>query len=241
MRQLPLLTVVALVVTILAWNLSFYGELLRTRPAQRPVHAEERAPRLHALSPDRVDAGAGAQVDDSALVEAEGAALGARARVLDEAHEPVVETIEHRYVTGAVKSEGALVDGRRHGTWTEYWEGGAVLMTGRYERGQRTGEWTFQHEDGTLRSRGAYRDGLRDGPWRSYHPGGQVLRAEGRHAAEEGGERVGLWTQYFTNGAIKEHGTYVRGVMEGDWIFYDIDGREGRRSGLYRSGDRVGD
>lgn len=241
MRQLPLLTIAALVVAILAWNLSFYGDLLRARPAQRSVLAQERGPQLQALAAGDVAASAARPAELGSLVDAAGSGGGSRSLPPGSETSPTVEEVEHRYPTGSVKSEGTLVGGRRHGLWTEYWEGGAVLMTGRYEQGLREGEWTFHHEDGTLRSRGLYLAGLRDGAWRTFHPGGQRLRSEGRHSAEEGGERIGLWTQYFTNGAIKERGCYQRGVMEGDWMFYDIDGRVGRRSGLYHDGDRAGD
>jgi hypothetical protein len=249
-RQLPFLTILLLVFGILAWNFSFYGDFYRVRAAQQPARAEPHASQLHrveastiggdARSPLLVRAGRGLDEDVFGSSAPTGNAPPSRGDV-SPPPEPETQVVEHRYESGARKSVGTLVVGRRHGEWTEYWPDGPLLMSGRYEDGDRVGEWSFHHEDGTLRSRGQYVAGLRDGDWRSYHPGGQTLSREGRHDAGDDGERVGLWTKYFRSGAIMERGTYDAGVMQGHWVFYDEKGREGPRSGFYRDGVLLGD
>lgn len=249
MRQLPLFTTVVLVAGLLVWNLSFYGDLYRVRASQGMVRAQERLPRLQPRAPVQVSLAGenGGSVDwaspgrTSRSDDGGGSPLGTFQGGGQAEPASIQEAVFHHYPSGSTRSRGSLLNGHRHGRWTEFFDSGAVLMAGTYEDGTRVGEWTFHHADGSLRSRGLYVAGLRDGTWRCFHPDGRGLRSEGQHSAQEGGERVGLWTRYFTDGPIMERGAYRRGVMQGNWVFYDSEGREGPRTGLYRDGVLVKD
>ena len=245
MKRLPLITLILLVVGILAWNVPFYGDYYRSQSA-RPVRSELEEAHLKPVAPQAVGDGRPVELRQPRLEVAPSGGEPGGESSQDASADPgppvtdsapgEVERLEYLYPSGALKSRGSLVEGRREGPWTEFWENGEVLMSGRYRDGKREGEWSFYYDDGSLRSRGRYVGGLRDGLWRGYYPGGAALRSEGRHSAEQGGERVGLWTQYYENGAIRERGSYERGVMQGYWVFYDPEGNEDRRTGNYREG-----
>ena len=251
MRHLPIFTIVLLLTGILAWNMSFYGDFYRVQASQRTAGVQEPLPRLLPVIAvgrfEGVDLVGGIQgpAERASRVPAMQAAKDSRAEPVagpgGGSSRPVSEPDHAHQPEGLMGSPGSTLRGHRHGMWTERSDSGAVLMTGNYEQGTRVGEWTFHHADGSLRSQGLYVAGLRDGVWRCFHPGGMGLRSEGRHSAREGGERVGLWTRYFTSGAIMERGSYQRGVMQGHWVFYDRAGREGPRTGLYHDGVRAED
>lgn len=243
MKQLPLATVVALVLFILAWNLSFYGDLYRSSATGRSAQEGDLLVRV-------ASGGAGGE----AMLESPGGndprphEAGSRNPVdhvtshrseseTPMERTPVEEPFVAHYPGGQIKSQGTLVDGKREGRWEEFWENGQLLMGGSFHLGERTGEWIFHYEDGSLRSKGEYVGGLRDGMWYSYHPDQNLqLRSDGAYSAEEGGERVGLWTQYYTSGEVMSQGTYKRGVMQGHWTFKNPEGSEGPRSGYYTDG-----
>jgi len=253
MRHLPILTIGILLTGILAWNLSFYGDLYRVQASQRAVGVQEPLPRLLPVTPVgqvegvQLAGGINHSIEQATSATALSAgpepeaAVGHRSGAARQALDGEPGAVLQHHPEGHARSAGGTLRGHRHGRWTEFFESGAVLMTGSYEQGTRVGEWAFHHADGSLRSQGLYVAGLRDGVWRCFHPGGMGLRSEGRHCAREGGERVGVWTRYFTNGAIMERGSYQRGVMQGQWVFYDREGREGPRTGLYRDGALVED
>ena len=97
--------------------------------------------------------------------------------------------------TGEVKSEstsGWMVEGKRHGLWTEYWENGQVKSSGKYINGRQDGLWVRYWVDGNLRDKGNYIDGRRDG----------------------------LWVRYWDNGELRDEGVYEDGKKEGRWIAY---------------------
>ncbi|MEM9380767.1 MAG: toxin-antitoxin system YwqK family antitoxin [Planctomycetota bacterium] len=130
---------------------------------------------------------------------------------------------------------------------------------GRFHRGVRHGEWITLHDDGSLHERGQYVDGLRDGTWETFSPAGSLLMeaeyVEGqmdgdwRIYADAGdmiGEgqydenvRSGRWTLWYSNGSVKERGRYVGGLREGVWEFFDDLGRPTVRTGTYRAGIRI--
>lgn len=136
---------------------------------------------------------------------------------------------------GGLRARGLERDGRREGTWVEYWPGGTPASEGEYEGDLRRGTWRFWDEDGSPSSSGGYARSRREGRWVSWHPGGE-RRSEGRY---EDGRRVGLWREWYSNGQVKEAGHYVDGRREGPWQFFHFDGTRDQRTGFYREGARV--
>ena len=154
MRQLPLLTILVLVVGILAWNFSFYGEFYRARSTGLPVRAEGPA-QMRSINPGQVgepvisfraETGEMNGVEgDSAYSSVPDSDQRAPAGT-DTQPGPELAQVAYDYPDGGPKSVGWLRDGDRHGLWTEYWENGKTLMAGKFVQGERCGEWKFFHE-----------------------------------------------------------------------------------------------
>jgi hypothetical protein len=65
------------------------------------------------------------------------------------------------YANGQVRSETALIEGRREGASTSYYSDGRKMAEGAYSAGKMEGPWTFWRADGTVDSArtGGYHDG----------------------------------------------------------------------------------
>ena len=74
-------------------------------------------------------------------------------------------------------------------------------MEGDMTNGARSGLWTSYFPDGSVRSRVTYLNGKEEGPTEVYHANGMP---------------------YYT-------GTYHQGLTVGDWVFYDLMGKEVKR------------
>ncbi len=75
------------------------------------------------------------------------------------------------YPNGELRERGAYRDGRRVGTWTQWWsngqrrsEGERVWLEGA-RASVREGPWRFWHPSGPLSTSGVYRAGRREGHW----------------------------------------------------------------------------
>ncbi len=72
---------------------------------------------------------------------------------------------------GTQRERGTLADGRRVGTWSQWWSNGERRSEGRRDYDERTrtspreGPWTFWHPNGAVAARGIYRHGKREGTW----------------------------------------------------------------------------
>ncbi len=80
--------------------------------------------------------------------------------------------------SGPRSAEGPIVDGKRDGDWSIYYQGGKVEARGTYLRGRRVGVWTWWFEDGRKRAEGRYVDGKRQGRWQVWSEGGKVVSDE---------------------------------------------------------------
>lgn len=155
-------------------------------------------------------------------------------------------SISKTYVfrNGKVVAEGILSeDGRRQGTWKEYYSDGRIKSTGNFTNDRRTGDWVFYHPNGLIEQTGTYTDeGLLTGRWQWYHPNGQLHRDESyREGISEGlseefdfkgkliasgelrnGEKEGKWL--YDYGDHREEGEYVSGLRSGVWKYYYPNG-----------------
>ncbi|MFP4488604.1 MAG: toxin-antitoxin system YwqK family antitoxin [Bacteroidales bacterium] len=140
-------------------------------------------------------------------------------------------------------SEGIVTeDGRRNGTWLNYYPGGSIKEKGEYSNNSRTGSWTFYDREGNVVQTGQYRNGRPDGLWQWYYPDGSLLREEEYYQ----GKRDGDFTEYTREGEIISKGRYLDGERNGSWVITVGDHREegdyiiGLREGWWRYYDDEG-
>lgn len=149
-------------------------------------------------------------------------------------------------------SEATYVDDRRNGLYKEYDRKGDLKVLEKYDDGllvtdaEETAVLDIKNEyssDGRITGTGSYREGKKHGVHRSYDQSGSVVAstvyqmgvktAEGSISAS--GKYEGEWTLFYTDGSVKEQGSYVEGMREGDWEFFYENGKL-RQKGKYRQG-----
>lgn len=160
--------------------------------------------------------------------------------------------------------------GKKHGTWVKYHEGGKVMRyQGQFQHGIPVGNWTYLHPNGQkmaeMRYRGAtgackateYTEegkkaavGVYTGPnqkdstWTYYRPDGSVLSRE-NYAK---GQPSGLWLTYHPNGKTADETRYAGGIRNGSFASFSEDAKprvrctylKGTLDGLYESFDSNG-
>ena len=90
-------------------------------------------------------------------------------------------------------SQNQLVNGKREGPWTTYYQFGQKQESGNYLDGERAGPWSRWHVNGELQWVMNFEDGERHGPYSAFYNDGQP-RERGQF---EHGKKAGEWFRYF--------------------------------------------
>ncbi|MDO9000511.1 MAG: hypothetical protein Q7W45_12150 [Bacteroidota bacterium] len=120
------------------------------------------------------------------------------------------------YESGQLWREELYVNGKREGELKDYNEQGKIILEGSFIENRKEGRWIYETPD--YKEIGIYSNDERDSVWQSFYMPTKYKRYEGRYLA---GDPVGIHTQYHPNGKKMFYGTYVSGMKEGDWRFYD--------------------
>ena len=122
------------------------------------------------------------------------------------------------YPTEEIRAEGSYINNQRSGIWTFYYRTGAIEQKGRFERGRFHGAWTWYYPNGNIWREERYLNGREDGEFIEYDQHGNIL-ARGQYI---NGERDGEWL--YQVGDHTERGSYIIGLREGEWKSYYNDG-----------------
>jgi len=154
-------------------------------------------------------------------------------------------------------SNAVDAQGKKHGTWVKYHEGGKVMRyQGQFQHGVPVGSWLYLHANGQKMAEMKYRgasgvckateyaeDGKKaalglysapnqkDSTWTYYRPDGTLLSRE----HYEKGASVGTWYTYHPNGKVADENRYAKGVKQGNFASYTEDGKV-RMRGSYANG-----
>lgn len=128
--------------------------------------------------------------------------------------------------------------GKKSGTWTEFYQTGSKLAVGSRSAGRKSGTWKYYRKDGGLH--GEYRFGRSE-----FLVSYAVLYENGRKigagplknallkydtAKDEirlsNARKSGRWTEYHSSGAKAGEGEYSFGFKRGAWTHYDTSGRK---------------
>lgn len=120
------------------------------------------------------------------------------------------------------------------GPYTEYYRGGAVKEQGSLRRGMRHGPWILRYrlldpaEEtlGPVEYEGSYADNEMDGPWRKFWPSGR----DRWHGVYQKGSRTGLWEFFWDDdaGTLKAQVPFSNVGAHGRAVFYDELGQLAR-------------
>jgi uncharacterized protein len=120
---------------------------------------------------------------------------------------------------GPIKRTEHYINGKLEGEMIEYNDTGAVVTTGHYLANQKEGLWVLEYLD--YKEEGVYNAGKRTGTWKQYYRNTEQLRFEGSFLDNE---PDGEHTFYYANGKKRLIGTYVAGLKDGKWKYYDEAG-----------------
>ncbi|MDF1575503.1 MAG: hypothetical protein P1P86_09980 [Bacteroidales bacterium] len=134
------------------------------------------------------------------------------------------------YPGGEVRAKGAYVDNQRSGNWTYYFKKGGIEQKGKFERDRYQGIWIWYYPNGNKWREESYFNGREDGMFVEYDPDGNIL-TRGDYI---GGEREGEWI--YQVGDHEEQGRYVIGLREGTWKYYYPNGKV-KYEGTYSQGN----
>jgi antitoxin component YwqK of YwqJK toxin-antitoxin module len=134
-------------------------------------------------------------------------------------------------------SEGVIDEqGRRKGSWTDFYPTGEVRAKGDYNDNQQSGTWTFYYLSGAIEQKGRFERGRYQGLWMWYYPNGNTWREESYF----NGREDGLFVEYGPDGSVLTQGDYISGERDGEWIYHVGDHQErgsyviGLREGIWK-------
>lgn len=151
-----------------------------------------------------------------------------------------------------------MVDGKKEGAWTYYFDNGKVsaienfrngLLEGAveyfYPNGVRQGleHWhngamedsaTYWHQNGKIDKKGKYERGQYAGEWNHYFENGKPERI----VNYVNGLPNGPTRSFYENGGLSQEGSYKDGKEDGEWKFYNEQG-DLEYIGTYRDGKEI--
>jgi uncharacterized protein len=145
---------------------------------------------------------------------------------------------------GRKASEGEYVNDKNEGIWTYWHENGQKRSEGKFKNDLRQDIWVYWHENGQRKSEGLYIDNKTEGKWEYWFDSGEK-QSEGKFFH---GQQDEIWNYfyktgqikrvekyydchlnfiicYFENGNIKYQGKCINGLSEGEWKYWNVDGR----------------
>lgn len=123
------------------------------------------------------------------------------------------------YENGALMREEFYIDNLRNGMMTDYTEDGKIITKGEYIDDMQEGLWIYETPE--YRAIGKYVNDKPDSLWKSYYMPKEKLKFEGRFL---NGDEDGQHTWYYENGKKMVQGSYVGGMKQNDWKFFDEAG-----------------
>lgn len=144
------------------------------------------------------------------------------------------------YLNGNKKSEVNMENGKENGYYTSYYPNEKLESEGWIVDGDYQGEWHFYDELGRLTTKSYYEDGLLSGYKEEYDPGDKKVIEHKYHGgwlesvkqykdgkvmvADSFPKMIGVYKQFYANGAKKSECNYVNGDFNGKYVTYFFDG-----------------
>ncbi len=149
--------------------------------------------------------------------------------IIDEQGRKIGSWIDY-YTTGEIRAEGTFQNNQRSGAWTFFYQSGSIEQKGRFERGRYQGTWNWYYRNGNTWREERYFNGREDGEFVEYDRSGNIL-TKGEYIS---GEKEGEWI--YQVGDHEERGNYLIGLREGIWKYYFNNGKL-KYEGLYSQGN----
>lgn len=166
------------------------------------------------------------------------------------------------HANGRTHSSGNYIDGKKHGTWTEYfengnirekisiqygsyegdceyyWSNGNIESVGKYHDHKKNGLWTYYSHSGKKMSEGTFINNLKHGLWHYYyeHTESDVIQSCGHY---EDDKMISTWTYFWPNSITQSIGQYNKDLKTDTWSYYHSNGNKSSY-GYYNNGNKDG-
>ncbi len=139
------------------------------------------------------------------------------------------------YEFGVLLGKGIVnEEGKKQGTWEEYYESGKLRAKGKYLNDNKYKKWKFYYESSKLEQVGYFdKKGRYDREWKWYFENYKLLREE----TYSKGRENGLMIEYNRAGEEITRGNYENGLKQGSWDYHVGDHTE---TGKYLDGKKDG-
>jgi antitoxin component YwqK of YwqJK toxin-antitoxin module len=120
------------------------------------------------------------------------------------------------YENGSLLREETYFDNLRNGIMTEYTEDGKIITKGEYIDDMQEGIWFYETPE--YKEIGKYVNDKPDSLWKRFYMPKEKLRFEGRFL---NGDEDGKHTWFWENGKKMTEGSFIGGMKQNDWKFFD--------------------
>ena len=167
------------------------------------------------------------------------------------------------YKYNKLVEKGEYKEGRKNGTWIEYYSDGAIKSEKPFSNGKVNGVHKSYYTDGKPESVKGYKDGVEHGVEQRWHwetgkmtvdanyEDGKPDGKQTRHISSNNGDYVevshyakgvqtGDFSQTWATGKPRVQGKYKNGQKEGVWMEYRSSGKL-EKSTTYKNGERSGE
>lgn len=130
--------------------------------------------------------------------------------------------LERVYTLGdnGLRYEGDYFNGKKHGSWTEYYNNGFINKVTTYFNGIKQGLYLEFNDRGEIQMKAYLHNGVYEGEVLEFN------RAKIRERRTySGGKLNGLKRTFYINGNPQEESNYVDGKMDGEAKYYDTEGQ----------------
>ncbi len=128
----------------------------------------------------------------------EGLTLNQSQGILYDEDLPFSGFAERWYPTGQLASSIQYLKGRRHGTYTKYFQDGRISYQANYTHGKMNGEAISYWNNGNMRSKAQYKNGIADGIQEQWYSSGAPFKR--MHLVN--GQEEGLQQSWRENGSL---------------------------------------
>ncbi len=80
------------------------------------------------------------------------------------------------YPSGVLKMRGETINGKKHGSWTAWFENGGIWSKSEFDHGVSNGSSTVFHGNGLTFYTGTYTNGEKTGEWSYYDEQGELVK-----------------------------------------------------------------
>ncbi|NEN24521.1 toxin-antitoxin system YwqK family antitoxin [Cryomorpha ignava] len=113
------------------------------------------------------------------------------------------------YPNGNKHTETAVIEGKKEGIWTVYFENGQPEKTGSILNGEDDGEYKEYYKNGQLKYDYTYKNGSKEGVWKSWYEGGGKY-TERNFSENTLDGKVLVWDE---QGRLAKEYDYVNGTL----------------------------